>query len=379
LTFVNEQSKRALLLTDVTAPGGVDTYMRDLYLEGINHGWQVQVIIDDHPGSDILFAMLDKISAPVKRAPLYHRKNDPATIAWTVQKVIDDFSPNIFHAVCGAPWTTVTPRETAIRNKLPLVFTEQYVAPGFTFETPLKKRITSIYRKARRVIAVSKNNASLLTDNYGFPARKMIVIPNPVQVNKNSAHSKKRITKIRGSLPDKKYHILTVARCARQKGLDLLVDALALLPDHILNQIHFTVIGDGPLRESLENRAETNNTDKYISFLGWRDNVKEIYGAFDLFLLPSRSEGQPFALAEAMAAKVPTIATSVSGIPELLDNGKCGKLIKRESPLEIARAVISFVNNPAGLRIKAEYGYSRVKKYHDLKTNMKKTIAQWEG
>lgn len=372
-------SKRALLLTDVTAPGGVDTYVCGLYETATRLGWEVTVAIDEHPGSDRLADMLNALSAPLLRAPFYHREHDESTRERATRQAIEVARADLVHAVCGAPWTTVLPRETALACGLPLIFTEQYVAPDIYFAPELIDRIRAIYQKAHTVIAVSKNNQRLLTETYGLRGN-LVVIPNPASAEPIAQYSDSRRREILKNLdlPERRWQALTVARCVPQKGIDILIEAIALLPDEKRRLIHFAVAGDGPDLGDLKNKALELGHKNDISFLGWQAQVRELLPAFDLFVLPSRSEGQPFALAEALSIKLPVIASAVAGIPEMLDDGKGGDLVPSESPLELAQAIGRFIDQPETLQAKAAYGQDYVRRHHNVEKNLMRTIRIWE-
>ncbi|MCZ7585463.1 MAG: glycosyltransferase family 4 protein [Deltaproteobacteria bacterium] len=158
---------RVLIVTDVTAPGGVDAYTIALADAAIAAGYHVEALLDDGEGSAALYGALAR-RCPTARASLYHRLHDEKTRHEATENILGRFKPSVVHAVCGAPWTTVVPREAALDAGCRLIFTEQYVAPGFTFEQNTKKRLDRIYRGTAAAIAVSEAGARLLTGAYGF-------------------------------------------------------------------------------------------------------------------------------------------------------------------------------------------------------------------
>jgi glycosyltransferase involved in cell wall biosynthesis len=372
--------RRVLLVTDVTAPGGVDTYARDLAAFARDAGWSPAVLIDDGPGADRLSAMLRAIGADLTRGPLYHRAHSEDVRAEATAAAIDRAGADLVHAICGAPWNTVVPRETALERGLPLTFTEQYVAPGFVFEPGVRERIAALYRRAAAVVAVSRDNARLLTDEYGLTAGRLVVIPNAVRTDRPRPDAE-AIAGMRADLglPTREVHAVVIARHAPQKGLDVLLRALALLPEADRARLQVTLIGDGPDRAALEALARDVGSADAVAFVGWRDDAARFLPAFDVFLLPSRAEGQPFALAEALAAGVPCIATRVSGIPELLDDGRGGDLVPPESPEAFAAAIGEFLRDPRPLRAKAAHGLAHVRAHHDLGANLGRLVALWDA
>ncbi|MCB1152088.1 glycosyltransferase family 4 protein [bacterium] len=373
--------KAALIVTDVTAPGGVDTYIVALHDAAYRDGWDVHVLMDKGEGSDRLFRTLHRRGARITRAGLYHRTHDETARAAATDAVLHDIAPTVVHAVCPAPWNTVVPRERALEAGARLIFTEQYVAEGFTFEPSLKERIDELYRRADRAIAVSKNNQRLLADMYGFPSDKLVLIPNAVPTEGPPAKSvmeKARVLADLG-LPERPHQAVCVARLDDQKGIDVLVQAAARLPVELRRGLCISVFGDGPNREALFQMGMRAGVGDVMYYWGWRENAAEMIDAFDLFILPSRSEGQPFALLEALARGIPTIATRVSGIPEVLMDGQGGDLVPPDDPAALAIAIEAYLRDPSILTQKSRVGRAHVRTYHDLTTNMATTMKLWRG
>src|SRR5438876_9548073 len=111
--------------------------------------------------------------------------------------------------------------------------------------------------------------------------------------------------------------MLLVGRLERQKGLDLFFQKLPAifreLPDHDL-----LLIGDGPQAAALKHCARRLRVQNRVHFAGWRNDVPSIMAAADLLVLPSRWEGMPNVILEAMAAGKPVVATQAEGTVELL-------------------------------------------------------------
>jgi glycosyltransferase involved in cell wall biosynthesis len=131
---------------------------------------------------------------------------------------------------------------------------------------------------------------------------------------------------------------LSVARLHPQKGLDDLITAARYVhsrhPD-----VRFVVAGDGPMRAELEGRVRGEQLEKVIVFLGQRDDIPNLLARAELFVLPSRFEGLPSAIIEAMAAGRPVVATSTAGVPELIDDGSTGWLVPPGAPDRLAEAL----------------------------------------
>jgi glycosyltransferase involved in cell wall biosynthesis len=130
---------------------------------------------------------------------------------------------------------------------------------------------------------------------------------------------------------------LTVARLHPQKAVHDLVAAAAQLGD--LESVHFVVVGDGPDRAALDGAVSRARIGGRVHLLGHRDDVASLLARADLFVLPLRFEGLPSAVIEAMAAGRPVVATSVGGVPELVEQGVSGWLVPPSAPTALAAAL----------------------------------------
>lgn len=122
--------------------------------------------------------------------------------------------------------------------------------------------------------------------------------------------------------------VLAVARLVRGKGLDVLLEALALLEAGGV-RAEALLVGDGPERERLERRSRELGLGGRVRFAGavGQDRLRELYAAASVFCLPSFSEGVPVVLMEAMAMGVPVVASRITGVPELVAEGESGLLV----------------------------------------------------
>lgn len=165
----------------------------------------------------------------------------------------------------------------------------------------------------------------------------------------DSTLSAKDISPERDTCTGDGIRILYVGRLAAEKGLLDLFDALeALLRDS--GRYRLTVVGDGPLRSPLEQRAASPQLAGRIEFLGnlpWSYALLDVYRSSDVFVLASYSEGIPKVLIEAMASSLPVVATNVGGIPTIVRDGVNGRLVPSHSSAAIAAAVREIVENAA--------------------------------
>jgi glycosyltransferase involved in cell wall biosynthesis len=137
---------------------------------------------------------------------------------------------------------------------------------------------------------------------------------------------------------------LTVTRLHPQKGVHDLVKAAAMVvaddPD-----VRFVVAGDGPERVPISEAIRAAGLQRNVVLLGNRDDIPSLLARARLFVLPSRFEGLPSAIIEAMAAGRSVVASSTAGVPELVDDGVTGWLVPPQAPREMARAILHALSN----------------------------------
>ena len=146
--------------------------------------------------------------------------------------------------------------------------------------------------------------------------------------------------------------LASIGRLVEKKGYGDLLAALALLPTDL--SWHLTHIGGGPLAGSLAKQAERLGLAGKIEWLGRRpqSRVHEVLQTADVFVLASKvagdgdRDGLPNVLMEAQSQSVPCIATTVSAIPELIDDGKTGRLIAPGDPAALAAAIAELAGDP---------------------------------
>lgn len=146
-------------------------------------------------------------------------------------------------------------------------------------------------------------------------------------------------------LHDGELLVLTVAQLRRQKGYDILLHAARDLSDRRI-PVRFFAVGDGPCRSDLEQLHSRLDLGEGFRFLGERADVPELLAASDLFVLPSRFEGLPLALMEAVSSGLPVVATEVGEVPNVLANGTDALVVPAEQPDALAEALAELAGNP---------------------------------
>lgn len=154
--------------------------------------------------------------------------------------------------------------------------------------------------------------------------------------------------------------VACVGRISHEKGTDLLVEAIARL--HASGtDIRLALLGEGPLRPELQARAEELGIADRVLFAGYVDRAGSTVGHFDLFVMPSRTEGLPMVLLEAMAAGATIVATRVGGIPSVLDEGRAGMLVEAGSVDALRDSIAATLADPAAANERRRHAAARVK------------------
>jgi glycosyltransferase involved in cell wall biosynthesis len=199
-----------------------------------------------------------------------------------------------------------------------------------------------VYRLATSVIGVSDAVAGYLVEHDKVDPAKVVRIYNPVDDAFFAPAS--------ASERPAGQHVVTVGRLVPEKAQEVLLDAVAaLLPGH--PDLTLSIVGEGTCRRALEDQAARLGMTDAVRFLGHRTDVRAILASADVFALPSRSEGLPLALVEAMAARVPCVATTVGGVPEAMA-GFAELSVPPEDPLRLAEALAMVLAMAPGERAK---------------------------
>lgn len=219
------------------------------------------------------------------------------------------------------------------RSGKPLLFTEH--GRFYPDVSSVKRRVFNYLfgQRADRITAVSEGVKRSLVKVEGFDGSRIDVIYNGIDLDRFRAAESESVQELRASLgilPGTKV-IGTVGRLDEIKNQSFLIHALSALQRSGV-EASLLLVGDGPEREKLGSVALRLGLDKYVRFLGKRNDVARILRAMDIFALSSFSEGLPMTLIEAMAASTPIVSTGVGGIPEIIKNGENGLLVDGVPP-----------------------------------------------
>lgn len=162
-----------------------------------------------------------------------------------------------------------------------------------------------------------------------------------------------------------------IGRLVPVKRIDLFIDSVALLQRRLPLQIKGIIIGDGPLRSSLEMRVRNQNLESQIKFKGFITDIQQEIQKLDAILMTSDHEGLPMVVLEALAGRVPVIAHNVGGIPEILNHGQAGILVEDHTAKGYADKIELLLSDPSKVAKITESGYTHLTQEFSMQRNIK--------
>jgi len=240
---------------------------------------------------------------------------------------------------------------------------------GWQARTMWKYRLPGLL--ASRTICVSNAVRDQLVTHYGYPERKTITVVNGVNLADFGAPNLAQSSPVTGSGIAKCSDpmILCIGNLWRQKRVDILLDALALVAKGNLPW-RCTIVGSGPLEADLRAQAARLGLGDVVQFVGRAEDVRPYLSMADLFVLSSENEGLPLVLGEAMAYGIACIATDVGGNKEIILHGQTGLIVEAGAPAALAEAIEHLLARPEERSRMGVNGYRRVREHFDLEVSM---------
>lgn len=180
------------------------------------------------------------------------------------------------------------------------------------------------------IVSVSDAVRRELTENYGFPSRKVITIHNGLDPSKFQPNTEYRhVMRERWGIPQDALVYGAVGRLSRAKNYHVAIELFSQLIAQVSHRdMRVVLIGDGPLSDNLKRMTNEAGLQDRVLFPGFTDRPWEAYPVLDVFVMPSLNEGLPLALLEAMACGCCPIGMGVAGVPEVITDPTVGWLIE---------------------------------------------------
>lgn len=310
----------------------------------------------------VAFTVVSKYWAPGLKSKIARLCNDEK-----IETLISHRSADLWHIVpifSGQPGSRV-------------ILVSRILSSTVQKKDPFHRRI---YGKLAAAVVLSELGKEYFLQMTGMVPQKVHVIPNGIVMEKFIEAQKKRTEfRVELGIGDEQIAVVLVGRIDPLKGHLEFIQALAKVEERHPN-IRALIVGEKTIGEwddyyaTLERIIAQHKLEKIVRFLGYRNDVEKIYASADIFIMPSYAEAFGNVLLEAMASRVPVIATNTGAPPEILANGKYGILIAPQSAEAIESALIDLIQNRAKRAELGELGFQRVKETYQIKTVMDQVV-----
>lgn len=262
------------------------------------------------------------------------------------------------HNAPGMFWGTLARMLSG--RRIPIVRTEHN--PYLPASLPRLYRILYPHftKRARRVICVSEVVRRSFAAAFPDLADRYVALPNGIRVQDYDKLPPRHECRAAFHLSPGERLIGTVGRMSPVKNHRLLIEAFARVRERVPD-VNLAIIGEGELRAKLADYAADLGVSEYVSLVKESRMIDYFYGALDVFVLSSSSEGMPLTLLEALASGVPVVATEVGGIPEVVESGTTGYLVPKGSAEFLAKRIIELLQDPAKAQSMALAGRTMVR------------------
>lgn len=369
--------KKILFVITKAEIGGAQKYVRDLAHAAQRDGCDVTVASEANSHlqetmreAGIAFAEIKNIRREISFV-------EDIKLFWELFLLIRKEKPDILHLNSSKVGAV-----GAVAGKIARVPRIIFTAHGWVFNEQRpkwqKSALTLITKIAARfqdvIICVSEYDRKRARELRIAPEKKLVTIYNGVDISALKTLSRKE-ARTRLMLGEKDFVVGTVANFYKNKSLDTLV--LAAISAHA-SPVKFVIMGDGPEKETIETLiAKYKLGDRFI-LTGTIQNAASYLKAFDVFALTSKKEGLPYALLEAMAAKLPCVASAVGGVPEILLNGENGVLIPHLTPGKLWDAIAGLSKNKKRARELGANAAETIASKFSLESSVQKTLALYQ-
>lgn len=327
------KKKKVLHLVEDLRIGGLERVIASIVLGLDRAEYEVHVWCLTR-GGEIAEELIEKgVSVRVFGMHTYHNPLHVFALSRLIRK--EDIHILHTHGYFGSSFG----RLAAILARTPVVISHVHTTyHGFSKRNLIMERFLSLFTD--RIVCVSQAVRDFVVGVEGISERRTCLIYNGVGESRRSkGDTSFNIDRTRFGFEAEDLVVITVASLTPHKGHQVLIDAAGMVSKRHEN-LRWLLVGDGPLRDSLESYARELQLSSRVVFTGQQRDIAPFLQLADLFVLPSTErEGLGIALIEAMAAGLPVIGTRLGGIPEVIDDGVNGILVEPGSAGELAGAM----------------------------------------
>lgn len=327
--------------------------------------------IHHRQGHEVLFVALFKNTAKqqlqlvgpgLKSLDLNERKRMLDLAGWQqLAKTIDAFAPDIVQANAAdtLKYAVMSRKLFGWRGKL--VFRNANKTSDFIHSTPKRLYNQWLAHQVDFVASVSRNCELDFQQIFRFPASKTATLTIGTPIPKESSLLDRKAVRVRLGLPQDEPLMVNIGSLVPEKNQVGLIDIFAAIYQEI-GQGYLLLIGDGKTRSAVEARIAHHALGDRVRLLGFRADAVDILSACDLMIMPSFIEGMPGVILEAMARKVPVIASEVGGINEIIAHQRSGILGNPKENNSFIEPAIVLLRNTKQAQMLSEAAYNFCRK-----------------
>jgi glycosyltransferase involved in cell wall biosynthesis len=286
-------------------------------------------------------------------APVRNKADLPGILRHA--RAVRALRPDVLHVSSDNPWSAPYGLLAGLISRCPTVAVVHGPAPAW------RRRQSWLVRRVVRhidaLVSVSDASARAVELSLGLARGSVRTIYNAVDLGAGFRAERDVSTTTGRTGPV----VGAVGRLSAEKGMDVLVRAVARLPG-----TRAVVAGDGPDRESLERLAHQLGIASLVTFAGWLEAPWPDHLTPDVLAVPSRREGFGLVAAEALIAGIPVVASAVGGLPEVLEEGAAGLLVPPEDPTALARAIESVLSDGESTRARVARGLKSAGRFEPM-------------
>jgi glycosyltransferase involved in cell wall biosynthesis len=354
---------RVLHVTDHLQPGGAERMFAGLVVE-LDRAGRARSVVCTATSARADRALVASIVAHTERAVALERRKlyDPR-LTVGLARVARRHGVQLIHS---HPGTAHGHARLAARTLgLPHV-TTLHTIPGPEIEDSAPRMLVDRWTVgwSDAIVAPSPRVARAYAEAHGLPVDRLHVVPNvPMAQRAAPGFDRTAVRAGLGVTGDAARLVVCLARLAEAKAVDDLARATAHLRDRVPG-VRVLVAGAGPREDAIRALADDLGLGDAFALLGHRDDVGELLAAADAFCLPSRHEGLPVSLVEAMEAGLPCVATATGGVPDLVADHETGLLVAPGAPADLAQALTSVLTDAPLARRLGEAARAHVAREH---------------